>query len=177
MNNNELKVAGIAMSFQDWPDPESHALIVYLAGCGHDCKNCQSPNLQNHEAFTPTTVEWLSDLIQRRAVICKTNKIVFTGGDPLFYNPKALQKCIDTLNHAKYQCMIYTGFDYSEAKDLINGYAFIKTGCYNENDKQKPEKTDYYMQLASTNQEIYDSKGNCLTTNGKINFKYGVKNV
>ena len=45
----------LGITFLDYPDCESHAIIVYFPGCHHNCKGCHSPKLKDHNYKNSTT--------------------------------------------------------------------------------------------------------------------------
>jgi anaerobic ribonucleoside-triphosphate reductase activating protein len=168
--DNSLPVVSAKMTFMDWPSPDDAAVIVYIAGCKHNCKNCQSPDLQNPSDFPYSDIDHVVDILIKYCKKYRTNKVVLSGGDPLYHN-KQVQMVIDQMKkNGDYHFCIYTGFEFEEAKNLINGYDFIKTGVFDDNQYQESEKTDEHMVLASKNQKFYNSKGKLLTKNGILKF-------
>jgi hypothetical protein len=66
---------------------------------------------------------------------------------------------------------IYTGYDINYAKSLcINGFKFIKCGTYDQTKKCTSGNFETHIQLASTNQNFYDSNFNLLSKNGRLNY-------
>lgn len=172
MTDNELPIVSAKSTFLDWPSPDDMALIVYIAGCKHNCKNCQSPDLQNAIQYPGVPVEDAIEILYELAKKHRTEKIVFSGGDPLYHSIQ-LQKIIDGLKekHKFFRFCIYTGFEYEEAINLISGFDFIKTGKYDCEQHQVSMKDDFKMILASKNQKFYNAKGKLLTKNGILKFK------
>jgi pyruvate-formate lyase-activating enzyme len=83
-------VPDISFSFQDYPDPKEHSIIVYFIGCEFNCENCHNVALQNPSADLGKEIS-LPDLfieIEEASKKYKSNKIVFSGGDP-FYSQNA----------------------------------------------------------------------------------------
>jgi len=161
-------------TFLDYPDDESCAVIVYMMGCSHNCIGCQNKDYQNSE-FTQGTKQFSAKiLIEEIKRVCKrnyTNKIVFSGGDPLFQNNIEFTRWLLSQLKNEFEVCIYTGYDISYVKQQqITGWKFIVVGQYKKDLSIQSEKTDKYLQLASTNQEIYDQDFICLTTEGRIYF-------
>lgn len=153
----------------DYPDNSSLAVIFYTYGCTHKCKNCQNIELQ-----TPVT-SYPSNIIDEIFTYCKrnnTNKLVLSGGDCLFKgaNLSLTNAIIDKYKDVLDIC-IYTGYDIDYVKANVHkGFKFVKCGKYDENMKTEPDKTDNYVQLATTNQAFYDSNYQLLSSNGRYYF-------
>lgn len=167
----KLPVVSAKLTFLDWPTPDGIATVVYIAGCEHKCKNCQSPDLADQKQFQHISIENVAETLIYYAKQNRTFNVVFSGGDPLYHNAelKDLMSLLKTSDN-RFKFCIYTGFEFNVAKNLIDGYEFIKTGPYVEELKQESGKTDEKFILASTNQEIHDSNGKNLTKNGILRF-------
>ena len=143
-------------------------------GCGHNCPGCQNPLFQNpnyEQGTRIVTVEELVDELKTRCKRERTNKIVLSGGDVLFNTNIDFTR--EILNQLKndYDICIYTGYniDYVE-KNNISGYKFIKCGVFDKTKFIKPDKTDEFIQFASTNQKLYNDKNILISENGRYNF-------
>lgn len=161
--------ANLQTTWLDYPDNVSLAVIFYTYGCIHKCKNCQNPSLQTPVESYPRGI------IDEILMYCKrnnTNKLVLSGGDCLLKgaNLNLTNAVIDKYGNELDIC-IYTGYDIDYVKANVHkGFKFVKCGKYNENMKTEPNKTDNYVQLASTNQELYDSNCWLLSSNGRYYF-------
>ena len=153
----------------DYPDNVSLATIFYTYGCIHKCKNCQNPSLQTPVESYPRGI------IDEILMYCKrnnTNKLVLSGGDCLLKgaNLDLTNAVIDKYSNELDIC-IYTGYDIDYVKANVHkGFKFVKCGKYDENMKIESEKTDNYLQLASTNQELYDADLKLLSSKGRYYF-------
>lgn len=153
----------------DYPDNVSIAVIFYTYGCIHKCENCQNPSLQ-----TPVTA-YPEGIIDEILEYCKrnnTNKLVLSGGDCLLKgaNLDLTNSIIDQYKDQLDIC-IYTGYDIDYVKANVHpGFKFVKCGKYDENLKVEPKKNDNYVQLASTNQKLYDTNYKLLSSNGRYYF-------
>ncbi len=192
-------------SYLEYPDNESLSLVISIAGCPHKCPFCHSPETQNNiqtkynlidydlitsdasrvmqNEYYKVIEEDISKLIKVIMVLLEyhnTNKLVITGGDPLFNKDLSL-KLIDLLPSSVYPC-IYTGYNINEVKTIFNNYnftnlnsslsnLFIKCGTFDVNNKQQSKKTDSFMILASKNQAFYNSKFEFLSKDGILKFK------
>lgn len=161
------------ISWIDYPDDESVAIVWYFTGCGHNCPNCHNADLQLVKA--PGSIEFtLEKFWAATEYYCKknkTNKVVLEGGDPLF--PANIEFTKDILNSNRvYDICVYTGYDIVETIEKgIKNYSFIKTGKYVEQLKQTSEKTNEFMSFASTNQTLFDKDLRQLSKNGKYYWR------
>ena len=174
MKNLKVKYP-FEISFLDYPSPEGWAVMLYIPGCEHNCKNCHSPDLQDFNYSYNIKNFNMDELIREIRLTClrnNTDKIVLTGGDPL--HPKHLQNVkylLELLYKYKFKICIYTGYDINYIKEQdIKYFEFIKCGKYIENLKQKSEKTDNKFTLASKNQKIYNTQLQELTIDGIYYF-------
>lgn len=163
----------IKTTFIDYPDNESLAVIAFFSGCEHNCKGCQSPELQKHLDFGKPITHVLSEIFQE-LYVNKTDKLVLSGGDPLHpYNFETTKHICSWLKkvHDVNIC-IYTGYDFNYIQNLnFRTFDFIKGGKYEENLKQVSEKTNDYIQFASSNQFLIDTNMNTLSKQGRYYFK------
>ena len=161
----------IISSFLDWPgDPASHCIVVYISGCEHGCKGCCNPSLQNSTVGAYVTYENFEYKIMEALRRHKTNKLVFSGGDPLFPSNLFIVKQF-LLNHQEVETTIFTGYSIAHAQQHdITGYSFIKCGKYDNSLKQKSEKTNTRFVLASENQKLYNRYNQCVSKAGVYYF-------
>ena len=164
-------------SFLDYPSVDGSCLSVYIIGCEHNCYGCSSPTLQNfNHMYTENTIrvgeETLSEKILKDIYYLPTKQVSFMGGDPCHpYNINELQKTINVLKKENIQIMVYTGYKIKHIKENnLIGFDFIKCGKYNGDLKKQSEKTDDYIQFASTNQKLYDKDLNLLSSKGRYYF-------
>lgn len=165
------------ISLIDYPDPKNWAVAIYFCGCDFKCSNCSNLSLRDPSYSEGCIHLNVTDFIQKidyYANINQTNKLVFLGGDPLSImsanNAIFTQSVLLSLQD-KYDVCIYTGHTIDYVKDIqLKGFKFIKCGQYTEKLKIKSEKTDTYLQFASTNQELYDSNYKQLSKLGKYYF-------
>jgi len=162
----------IGTTWQDYPDPESLAVIVYFLGCENSCNNCHNPLFKsrgyNHKDYTIKQLYTeLFDLCYRS----KTKCLILSGGDSLSsLNVEFTKQFVRSYGNI-FDICIYTGYNIEYVKlNGIKGFTFIKTGLYDETLKQESIKTDNYFQLASTNQEIYNQGFTLCTRDGRMNF-------
>lgn len=166
-----LKVSNV--SFLDYPDSGSWAVVVYIMGCNHNCPGCHNPQFQDisninkdiKEVSLQSFNEYLAKLMKKH----RTNKLVLSGGDPLApYNVNFVR---EFLNSTKYDVCIYTGYTWDYIKTLnLSNFKFLKCGRYLSNVSQTSEKTDEYFQLASKNQKLYNSNFELLSKDGRYYF-------
>lgn len=167
----------ISGSFLDYPDNSSISMGLFFTGCWGYCDNCQNKELQNPNYKINTKLFTIDELLIKifsNAKRFQTNKISLMGGDPLFDSniefTKILLKILyETTN---FKTCLYTGqsLDFVK-KNNIDYFTYLKCGWYDRSKGVLSEKTDEYFQLASTNQELYDSEFNLLSENGRYYFK------
>jgi anaerobic ribonucleoside-triphosphate reductase activating protein len=169
-----MNVVDVRVTWQDYPDPDDLAILVYFSGCEHNCKNCHNAELQDYTVGTQTHVDELWDYLYDTCYRNKTNKVVFQGGDPLYKtNIKGVKSFLKRNAEEKvFDVCLYTGYPVSFAKSHnLNGFKFLKCGLYDEQLKQPSEKTDDKLSLGSSNQELFDSNYNLLSRYGVYWFK------
>jgi organic radical activating enzyme len=114
-------------------------------------------------------------MVMEAAESNRTDKVVLTGGDPLFYENLGFTiGLMKILSDRGMKIALYTGETHSNVKMFgIKGYEFVKCLPYEESLAQKQEKDDTKMVLASRNQQIWDKHGNLLTIGGVLRFDIG----
>jgi organic radical activating enzyme len=173
----EVNIAEIGFSFQDYPDNKLEgALIVYMSGCSNSCFGCHNLDLKNPNYGEAFSIEKLEQrLIKESIRYNNCNRIVLMGGDPFF--KKNINFTIQFIKQIEFNITLYTGHTFLELLDaeILNkikgNFEYLKTGRYDNTKRKVPEKTKKYFQLASSNQEIYDTNFNLLTTNGRLKFE------
>lgn len=161
-------------TFNDYPDNESLAVIVYLMGCSNECPGCQNPEFQNkgHESGTRQfNLHEFAETVQAFMKRCNTKKLVLSGGDPMYEgNIAFVKRFLETVGD-KIDVCIYTGhtIDYVKANG-VKGFRYIKCGKYSADAFQKGGKTDDAMVLATTNQNFYDQNYELVSWEGRLSF-------
>ena len=160
-------LVGFDCSFLDYPDPTDWANIFYFAGCEHNCNMCHNKELQNFKSGHVISIDGLYTLASTLSKKNKTNKIVFSGGDPL---------SIHNINDIKYfsqqygnlfDICIYTGYNIDYVKqNEITGFKFIKCGSFIESQKRESGNFEDKFILASPNQNFYDANYNQISNEG-----------
>lgn len=117
--------------------PGEIALSTVLAGCGHACAECHSPEYRDRNAGVEL------DLIQYRDLLLKyRNKascVVFFNGE---YDAELLGKMAWAARLLNYSTALYSGFEFNELpKELKNEFTYLKTGPYIEELGGLTEKT------------------------------------
>ncbi|MGQ4893487.1 MAG: 4Fe-4S cluster-binding domain-containing protein [Candidatus Njordarchaeia archaeon] len=167
------RIYEIILSFIDYPSPDDHAIVVYFCGCSHGCQGCHNPLLQNYEIGEEYTIDKLIKKINSLNKINPTNKLVFSGGDPLYSRNRHFVEKFTQNFYKKFDICIYTGYIVEEIilMNLDLKFKFLKTGRYKEQFAQPSRKTDEEFVLASTNQKIFDSNYKLLSNNGVLKFE------
>ena len=104
----------------DMLNGEDVGVVLWVAGCNHNCKECHNPetwNPNNGQLFIDKSKEEIFEYLSRDYI----HRITFSGGDPLFPNNREtitqLAKEIkEKFPDIKIWC--YTGYTFEEVKDL-----------------------------------------------------------
>jgi organic radical activating enzyme len=116
------------------------------------------------------SVDCILDYLRRLSVKYKTNKVVLSGGDPLYINNLEITRQL--LDNDEFEFCVYTGSTAEDVEHMgLSGFKFIKCNVYDKNLRQEAGKDDECMTFASSNQELYDSDLNLISTSGKYYFK------
>lgn len=159
----------LSESFLDYPDNKSLCLIFYMPGCDRKCPGCQNMDLQKFEDYKNVAI--INDLLYDICLKSKTNKLCLQGGDPLYEKNLEITKYLLKDLGNKLDICIYTGADISEVKSLnLENFKFIKCGKFDSSKFIGSKKTDTYLQLASSNQELYDKDLNLISKDGIYYF-------
>lgn len=161
-------------TFLDYPDPDSVAVLVYFIGCEHKCIDCHNESFKvvNHgnENIVFYDLDTFVRDIKKECRRSLTNKVVLSGGDCLA--PANIEFTKAFLKYRHDLCItIYTGYPIEYViENNVKGFSFIKTDTFNKDLLQDSTKTDFYIQLSSKNQNIYDSYFKLLSKNGRYTF-------
>lgn len=180
MENNTIKVSvPFGFSFSDYPDNNSACVTVYVLGCTKLCEGCHNPSLMSFKGSGLIYEEMDAMTLSKKILVAmksgRTDKLVFQGGEPLhpinFPIISEAIRIINDINNDVHIC-VYTGYSMPDAWVMMQGVKFdyLKTGGFDKRLFVKPEKTDEYMQLASSNQEIHNERYECKTTEGRFYF-------
>jgi anaerobic ribonucleoside-triphosphate reductase activating protein len=123
--------------------PGEISLSIVLAGCGHACVGCHSPEYRDRNAGVEL------DLIQYRDLLLKyRNKascVAFFNGE---YDAVLLGNMARAARLIGYKICLYSGFEFDELpEELRNEFTYLKTGVYREELGGLTERT--------TNQRMY----------------------
>lgn len=159
----------ISESFLDYPDNSSLSVIFYMPGCDRNCLGCQNKDLQRFEGYLE--VPLLTDLLYSYCEKSRTNKLCLQGGDPLYKENLYFTKYILLKLGKKLDICIYTGATLTQVKKLnLEGFKFIKCGKFDSSKYIGSKKTDTYLQLATSNQQLYDKDLNLVSKDGIYYF-------
>jgi len=155
----------------DYPSVEDLAILVFFQGCSHNCKGCHNKENQKINSKDRISYSAFVELIRYYSEKNRTNKLVFSGGDCLHPANREFVKQFLKEYGKEYDVCIYTGYAkyYIEKQGLVN-FKFIKSGLYNEKEKQESLKTGEFMQLASMNQIVYNSNMEKVSERGRMLF-------
>ncbi len=118
------------------------------------------------------TADLLFKLLKEEGFRQHTKQVVFSGGDPLFQNNRDIVRSFLNKYGNIFDVCIYTGYTMPQVKQMeLSNFKYLKCGIYNKDLHVAPMKTDSYIQLASSNQEFYNSNFSLLSHNGRMYFK------
>ena len=164
------------ISFLEYPDDRSYAITIHCCGCEYRCPSCNASELQRYNIkmtnIGQVDMIELENEIELLSKTNNTNKVLFTGGDPLYTDNIEFIKMFLVNNKTKWDICLYTGHDINYIiQNNIKGFKFIKTGTYIDNLCQLQDKTNEYLQFSSTNQKLYDSDYNLISQYGRYYFR------
>ena len=174
MNETIKLIYPFNVTWNDYPDNESQAVLLYCLTCEHKCANCQNSQLQGgfHKDAQTFSIQRLYEELKSFCEDNKTNKIVLSGGDWAHPVNRDFTRIFLRLYYKEFDFCLYTGYEIADVRwNAIRYFTFLKTGKYDESLKQEVIKNDDYFQLASSNQKIYDKNCKCLTVNGRMEFR------
>ena len=112
---NYLKIEGSSLS-----NGKGWRVVLWCAGCDHQCYNCHNPESWNEHAgkeFTDEQMDLILDLLKPSYI----KGLTLSGGDPLFYNNReTMAKICKTVKevYPNKDIWMYTGFNYNDVKNL-----------------------------------------------------------
>lgn len=197
---NSILISGrVINSFDMWPERSNGATVISFVGCSHNCDKCDArSNMRNKSLIAQSctmgktsvlsyypgakiipdfykfdcTEKGLSLFIYFIDEICKvnTNRIIFSGGDPLYIdNLKFVKDYLLQKNRPR--ICIYTGYSIEDVKLMdVEGAEFIKCGKYDYEKSQDKMKYDNVLKLSSTNQNFYNQHCKPISKNGILTF-------
>ena len=167
-----VNISSITGSFIDYPSREDMCISIYMSGCDGICVACQNKELQDYRLGEKYDFQKLINILPNFSKRYMTNKICLLGGDPLYAKNIDFTRYLLKTMCNKYDFCVYTGYDIDYViSSKIVGFKYVKCGRYVENLSQQSLKTDDYMQLASSNQIIYNDRYQQVTQNGILRFK------
>lgn len=171
-----MRLVNYTTTFIDYPCKDHWANIFYFSGCNHNCPDCHNLNIQNPNIGEEIDSEKLYKIVKRECKKNLTNKVVFSGGDPL--SPFNIDVIRDFLNiyGNEFDVVIYTGYGIKYVKEnKIKNFKFIKCGIFDKQRKQESGNFENYFQLASANQNLYNNNYEQVSINGRLIYEKCVK--
>lgn len=96
-------------------------VVLWVAGCSHECKNCQNPvtwDPNDGIPFDDNAKKELFEILEKDYI----SGITFSGGDPLFIgNRETVYSLIEEIK-TKYPdktIWLYSGYTFSQIKDFM----------------------------------------------------------
>lgn len=141
----------------DMLNGEGIRVVLWVAGCEHNCKNCQNPQTHPHDSgisFDEDAKQELFEAIDKDYIA----GVTLSGGDPLskFNREEILSLVIELKTKFPNKTIwCYTGYKWEEVKDMsgIQNIDVLVDGKYVEE-----LKTPSPMWCGSSNQRIIDVK-------------------
>ncbi len=142
--------------------------VVWFQGCSHKCPGCHNP--ETHE-FNIGLEYDTADIFKMIDQLENQDGITYSGGDPMF-QPMAFLEILKYAKSKGYNNLCYTGFTYSELKNMGKIYLDI----LNELDILIDSKFDINLKSlnakyrGSTNQKVIDL--NSTRKTGVVTYLY-----
>jgi anaerobic ribonucleoside-triphosphate reductase activating protein len=169
------------VSFSDYPNPDTHSVVVYILGCDHACVGCHNPEFKVNERKEGVVLFTVLSLLTSIMDACKNNltkNVVFSGGDPFALdNRDFVMSVIRALKLYGYNVCVYTGYELEDLNSMkLKGFIdYLKCGQYKKELKQNSELTKNYFRLASKNQKLYNINLELISNNGTHLFNEKTK--
>ena len=109
-------------------------VVLWVAGCGHHCDECQNPVTWNPDGGVPFAEESRKELFEALEK-SYVSGITFSGGDPLFCTNEPEVLALAKEIRAKYPnktIWLYTGYlwEYVKAREIVNYIDVLIDGPY-----------------------------------------------
>lgn len=109
-------------------------VVLWVAGCGHHCDECQNPVTWNPDGGVPFTEESRKELFEELEK-SYVSGITFSGGDPLFCTNEPEVLALAKEIRAKYPnktIWLYTGYlwEYVKSREIVNYIDVLIDGPY-----------------------------------------------
>lgn len=132
-------------------------VVLWVAGCGHHCDECQNPVTWNPDGGVPFTEESKKELFEALEK-SYVSGITFSGGDPLFCTNEPEVLALAKEIRAKYPnktIWLYTGYlwEYVKAREIVNYIDVLIDGPY----VKQLRDTNLHWR-GSANQRVIDVK-------------------
>ena len=132
--------------------PGEISLSVVLAGCGHVCEGCHSPEYRDRKGGEELTYETFRSLLLKYEG--KASCICIFNGE---HNPDYLKFLTVMIQNRGFKSALYSGFDFEELPEgLADCFDFVKCGSYREELGGLSEKTTNQRMLKKVDDEFMD---------------------
>lgn len=150
----KIKLSGII--YDSIVDGEGLRTVIFTQGCKHHCKGCHNKETWN---FNGGYIKDIDELVEEIVENSLTDKITFSGGDPL----EQPQECLLLLQKLKKKGFknfwVYTGYTWDEIIKDKEKFSFIKECDVLVDGKFEIEKKSLDLKFkGSSNQRIIDIK-------------------
>ena len=152
---------------EDTSNYKGISLVLFVAGCNHNCKGCHNPeshNPCNGKRFTEDTLNVMKRQLERGIY----DNLVLSGGDPLYHlNHKTivfiLSELKEVIKEMRIRVVLFSGFRLEDTQCMASSNKNIEfimdnidvmiDGKYDESKKVVPTKDKVYY-FGSTNQRV-----------------------
>ena len=109
----KYEISGIGLNPESFVDGTGNRVVLYCAGCEHECYNCHNPDTWDINNGSFLSVQGIYDMLMADCTPLTTG-ITFTGGDPM-YQAAAFGELAKMIKaNTKYDIWCYTGYTFEE---------------------------------------------------------------
>lgn len=169
---DDMKIRAITTS--DVANGPGFRVVVWVAGCKHNCPGCHNPELQDYNTGYELTTE-IKHKIYTELSRPEIQGITFSGGDPLYQTPQVLTELSNLINEIKYKfpdkdIWLYTGFKFEDViNDTYKWRIIDKVDVLVDGPYEADKRNVMLAFRGSANQRIINIKEDGLKWKAKLN--------
>lgn len=169
---DDMKIRAITTS--DVANGPGFRVVVWVAGCKHNCPGCHNPELQDYNTGYELTTE-IKHKIYTELSRPEIQGITFSGGDPLYQTPQVLTEISNLINEIKYKfpdkdIWLYTGFKFEDViNDTYKWRIIDKVDVLVDGPYEEDKRNVMLAFRGSANQRIINIKEDGLKWKAKLN--------
>ena len=167
-----MKIRAITTS--DVANGPGFRVVVWVAGCKHNCPGCHNPELQDYDTGYELTTE-IKHKIYTELSRPEIQGITFSGGDPLYQTPQVLNELSNLLIEIKHKfpdkdIWLYTGFKFEDViNDTYKWRIIDKVDVLVDGPYEEDKRNVMLAFRGSANQRIINIKEDGLKWKAKLN--------